>query len=248
VAKLTAGPVLRRARRLRARSRDVGLSVVLALQGCIMFVVAPLAATGMLSPTAVDVFRFALAASAVLLVTRSRAGAVAIVLTCIVSLGFSLALRQGPAVTAVIVSRVLVTGAFDLAVAAAVARVAFAPGRVTIHRILGAVILYLSIGLLFANAYRACALLLHPSFSGLPADRRAALSQLLYFSLGALTSSGAPDVTPLHPFVRSLTNLESVIGQLFPPTLLARLVTLHAARDPLGNGEPRASGGQPGEA
>jgi hypothetical protein len=29
--------------------------------------------------------------------------------------------------------------------------------------------------------------------------------------------------------VRSFASLESVIGQLFPATLLARLVTLHAA-------------------
>ena len=33
----------------------------------------------------------------------------------------------------------------------------------------------------------------------------------------------------MHPLVRSLASLESVIGQLFPATLLARLVMLHAA-------------------
>jgi hypothetical protein len=30
----------------------------------------------------------------------------------------------------------------------------------------------------------------------------------------------------VHPFARSLVNLESIIGQLYPATLLARLVTL----------------------
>jgi hypothetical protein len=122
------------------------------------------------------------------------------------------------------------TTAFDVAVAAAVAHVAFGPGRVTVHRIMGGVILYLSIGLIFANAYRTAAVLLNPSFSGLPADRRAALGQLLYFSLCTLTTASYGDILPLHPFVRSLANLESVIGQLFPATLLARLVTLHAAK------------------
>ncbi|HTM74904.1 MAG TPA: hypothetical protein VL198_16885 [Pseudolabrys sp.] len=33
-------------------------------------------------------------------------------------------------------------------------------------------------------------------------------------------------IVPLHPIARSLCNLESVIGQLYPATLLARLVTL----------------------
>jgi len=31
---------------------------------------------------------------------------------------------------------------------------------------------------------------------------------------------------PIAPLARSLSNLESVIGQLFPATLLARIVTL----------------------
>jgi len=33
-------------------------------------------------------------------------------------------------------------------------------------------------------------------------------------------------IVPLHPIARSLCNPESVIGQLYPATLLARLVTL----------------------
>ncbi|UEM17701.1 MULTISPECIES: hypothetical protein [Bradyrhizobium] len=31
---------------------------------------------------------------------------------------------------------------------------------------------------------------------------------------------------PVHPWARSLCNIEAVIGQLYPATLLARLVTL----------------------
>jgi hypothetical protein len=30
----------------------------------------------------------------------------------------------------------------------------------------------------------------------------------------------------LHPIARSLTNVEAMIGQLYPATLLARIVTL----------------------
>jgi hypothetical protein len=213
----------------RAR-QEVGLSLVLAIQATIMFVVAPLSATGQIIPGVVDAFRFGLATVAVLMVTRHRLASGIIVVTFCASLLLTLALRAGAQATAASLFRLAATSAFDLAIAIAVARVAFGPGRVTVHRILGGVILYLSIGLLFANAYRACALLLHPSFSGLPPDRRAALSQLLYFSLSTLTTTGFGDIAPLHPFVRSLANLEGVIGQLFPATLLARLVTLHTAR------------------
>lgn len=93
---------------------------------------------------------------------------------------------------------------------------------------MGAVILYLSIALVFANAYRACALLLYPAFSGSNAGGANFLNYSLYFSLSTLTTTGYGDITPVHPPVRSLANLEAVIGQLFPATLLARLVTLHA--------------------
>ncbi len=52
---------------------------------------------------------------------------------------------------------------------------------------------------------------------------------MLYFSLSTLTTTGFGDIVPIHPFVRSMANLEAVIGQLYPATLLARLVSLHVA-------------------
>jgi len=41
-----------------------------------------------------------------------------------------------------------------------------------------------------------------------------------------LTTSAYGDIVPVEPFARALANVESVIGQLFPATLLARLITL----------------------
>ncbi len=213
----------------RWRDDEIGLSVVLGLQMGVIFAVAPLAATGVLPPLVVDLFRIGLAAAAVLLVSRSRTLSLAIGATFLLSLALSVGLSRTRGDVAVNVERLAAATAFDLSLAVVVARTVFGSGRVTVHRIMGAVILYLSIGLVFANAYRACALLLHPSFSALSARSGGALSQMLYFSLSTLTTTGFGDIAPVHPFVRSLANLEAVIGQLFPATLLARLVTLHAA-------------------
>jgi hypothetical protein len=47
-----------------------------------------------------------------------------------------------------------------------------------------------------------------------------------YLSFVTLTSTGYGDLVPVHPIARSLCNIESIIGQLYPATLLARLVTL----------------------
>jgi len=212
---------------IRAR-QEAGLSALLAIQVAIMFVLAPFSATGGLQPVVIELARFALAAVAVLTVARSRPIIVLLAVTFLASLILSIRFNTGGAGTAINLVRLFLITAFDVVVAAAVARVAFAPGRVTVHRIMGGVILYLSVGLIFAEAYRAAALTLTPSFSGLPASGRSTLSALLYFSLSTLTTTGFGDITPLHPFIRSLANLEAVIGQLFPATLLARLVTLHS--------------------
>jgi hypothetical protein len=49
---------------------------------------------------------------------------------------------------------------------------------------------------------------------------------VIYYSLSTLTSTGYGDLLPIHTVARSLSNLEAIIGQLFPATLLARIVTL----------------------
>jgi hypothetical protein len=49
---------------------------------------------------------------------------------------------------------------------------------------------------------------------------------VIYFSFVTLTSAGCGDVFQLRPVARGLCNLETIIGQLYPATLLARLVSL----------------------
>jgi hypothetical protein len=212
----------------RERYREAGLSVILVLLATIMFVLSPLAGVSQLSTETIEALRFALAATAILIVSRNRLVAAAVATTFVVSLFCVLILRNGAAGQAVYLANISITVAFDLAVAWTVAHAAFDAGRISIHRIMGAVILYLYIGLIFASLYRLLAAFLHPAFGGLPIGRRN-LSELLYFSLSTLTTSGYGDIVPVHPFVRSLANLESVVGELYPATFLARLVTLHGA-------------------
>jgi hypothetical protein len=109
----------------------------------------------------------------------------------------------------------------------AVSRAVFGPGRVTYHRVIGAVLLYLTLGLTFVAAYTFIGLLAPDAFAGMRVtDSPALASDLIYFSFVTLTTIGYGDIVPVHPLVRSLSNLEGIIGQLYPATLLARLVTL----------------------
>jgi hypothetical protein len=100
---------------------------------------------------------------------------------------------------------------------------------VTHHRIQGAVVLYLCIAVAFAALYEIVLTLIPNSISGV-APRGSYLvwgRGLVYYSLTTLTSTGFGDIIPTHPLARSLSNLEAVMGQLFPATLLTRIVTLH---------------------
>jgi Ion channel len=108
-----------------------------------------------------------------------------------------------------------------------VARAVFSPGRVTYHRIIGAILVYLSVALTFVALYSIVGLLVPDAFSGMSFEDSPALaSKVIYFSFVTLTSTGYGDVFPVHPVARSLCNLETIIGQLYPATLLARLVSL----------------------
>jgi hypothetical protein len=108
-----------------------------------------------------------------------------------------------------------------------VARAVFGGGRITYHRIVGAILLYLLIAVTFATLFAFVGLSISDAFKGITFEDDSALaSSVFYLSFVTLTSTGYGDIVPMHPLARSLCNVESVIGQLYPATILARLVTL----------------------
>jgi len=117
-----------------------------------------------------------------------------------------------------------------------VARAVFAAGRITYHRVMGAVLLYLTVAVTFTALFAVVGTLVPKAFAGLAVEDSPALaSNLIYFSFATLTTTGYGDVFPVHPVARSLCNLEAIFGQLYPATLLARLVTLELVdRDRVG--------------
>lgn len=103
----------------------------------------------------------------------------------------------------------------------------FGPGRITYHRIVGAILVYLLIAVAFATLFTFIGLLIPTAFNGIEfEDDRSLASEIFYLSFVTLTTTGYGDIVPMHPLARSLCNIEAIIGQLYPATLLARLVTL----------------------
>jgi ion channel len=101
-------------------------------------------------------------------------------------------------------------------------------GRINVNRIMGAVGVFLLIGIVFANGYRLVALYADGAFAigGTPAPASAFLPRVVYFSFVTLSTLGYGDITPVHPFARSLAMMEAVSGQLFLAILVARLVAM----------------------
>jgi voltage-gated potassium channel Kch len=101
-------------------------------------------------------------------------------------------------------------------------------GPITLHRVQGAVAVYLLLGLIWAFAYDMVLLSAPDAFhsSELTVQHKTVTPPLIYFSVMTLTTVGYGDITPIHPMARALAMLEAVIGQLFPVILIARLVAM----------------------
>jgi hypothetical protein len=93
------------------------------------------------------------------------------------------------------------------------------------ERIAGAVVLYLIIGLLWANAYMAIDRFVPNAFAR-PAGDPADFPEWVYFSFVTLTTVGYGDITPVARGARALATLEAFVGQLYPAIIIARFVSL----------------------
>jgi len=102
-------------------------------------------------------------------------------------------------------------------------------GKVTVDKIKGAIAVYLLFGLTWSILYGLLDQILPHAFN-LPgiADMSSADRQqmLTYFSFVTLTTVGYGDITPTHEVPRMFAIMEALCGQLYPATLLARLVSL----------------------
>ena len=214
-------------RRLRQKHRDRLLTLLTILLVLTMFVFAPL--------QAVDVFIFQGFAIAVLLaiiggmvIISDNPVALVVMSVCLIAnvVVFLVRLLYPPwPYNLYILAGAWLVIAITLGIV--VSQAVLRRGRITYHRIVGAILLYLLIAVVFGSLFALVGLSLPDAFKGITfEDNPAFANSVFYLSFVTLTSTGYGDIVPVHPVARSLCNLESVIGQLYPATLLARLVTL----------------------
>lgn len=212
------------------RVRNPSLTALLVLQLFLMFFALPMRTAGV--PIVERISQpLLLVTLSVVVILSHRPVAIVIIAMGLSSGVASLALGRG---WPPIVASILAHGGFALAFAAVVwvvGHAVYAPGRITSHRLQGAVIVYLSIAMIFAEAFGFLWELVPGAFSNLPTavPGPREFATMLYFSVSTLTTTGYGDIAPVDPFARSLSNLEGVVGQFYLAITVARLVTLEMA-------------------
>ena len=93
------------------------------------------------------------------------------------------------------------------------------------NRLVGAVCVYLLLGVIWAMVYSLLETASPGSFAGFsPAEDRGWSSDWLYFSFVTMTTLGYGDLLPVSPAARTLAYFQAVTGQFYIAVLVAGLV------------------------
>ncbi len=99
-------------------------------------------------------------------------------------------------------------------------------GEIDGNKILGAICLYLLMGLIWAILYTLMQLTFIDAFQNLGESKQwfTLFPDFIYFSFVTLTTLGFGDISPVQPVARFLVYLEAIVGQFYLAILVASLV------------------------
>jgi hypothetical protein len=207
-------------------SGDLGLTLTTISLVVLIFVITPLREAGLPGRFFFDLIMVTLMISGALAVNQSRIATAFVIIIVFAGAAVLGAGRIHPTPFLHQLGSALSTITLLLYVRI-VLLVMFRKGPVTWSRIQGGVCAYLLLGMAWASAYQFVAQRYPGSFQFVtaPADIDQLTSKLTYFSFGVLTTLGS-DIAPVHPFARSLTLSEAIVGQLCPALLMGALVAM----------------------
>jgi hypothetical protein len=220
-------PISRLARTYRLAVGDKSMTLILGLLVFYMFILVPLGELGLVLRPGLNVGFLVVLAVAVLGFVRLSSLARLFVVV-------ALALAVTNILDAVVPSAQLqiADALFSLIAAGLLGTLllqrTLRRGEINVHRYQGAFATFLLLGVMFAQGFELVAMVEPGAFQvlGAPATYDTMLPRLLYYSFTTLTTLGYGDITPTHPYARSLAVLESLVGVIYPAVLIARLVSL----------------------
>ena len=100
--------------------------------------------------------------------------------------------------------------------------------EINTNRLVGAICVYLLLGVIWALVYSLLEFAAPSSFTGIaPGDATGWDSGWIYFSFVTLTTLGYGDITPVSATARSLAYLQAIAGQFYIAVLVAGLVSAY---------------------
>ena len=115
-------------------------------------------------------------------------------------------------------------------------------GQVDGNKIVGAICIYILIGLVWAFAYLIAEAIFPGSFNGLePGTWQKKVDDVVYYSMVTLTTLGYGEITPSQPLTRFLAYMESLTGIFYTTVLVASLIGMRLAS--FGGGRRRSAPG-----
>jgi hypothetical protein len=231
-----ASPIAKRARRPMKRilTTDAGLTFLLASLFVLLFVLYPLVEPRSLAGYLLDVIAMLVLISGASTVSDRRG-----LLFLSIALGVSAFVLHWLVYAfpgrILLMLRIASLMLFLTVVMFAVLYKVLRRGRVTSHRIQGAIAVYLMMGLIWASAYALIFMYDPTSFDlGIAATapddvndiQTSGMGQLVYFSFVTMTTLGYGDITPLSAAASNLAILQALTGQLYLAVILARIVSL----------------------
>jgi hypothetical protein len=217
--------------RLRRKYSDWGLTLLTIFLLLLCFVFSPLQALGSYAFQVLSIIGLLAIVIIVMIISTNRFALVIMTVAFLANLVVVVSRSFDPPWSYSLHLLALAWLVFATAQGLVVFEVVFRRGSITYHRIIGAILLYLLIAIVFVSLFALLGLSVPNAFKGVSFENRATLaSELIYLSFVTLTTTGYGDIVPIHPLARSLCNLEAIVGQLYPATLLARIVTLELQR------------------
>ena len=219
----------------RLLTTDAGLTYLLISLFVLLFVLYPLSKPHTITKYLVDALAVLVMISGAYAVSDRRR----VLFWCVVALAlvsFSLQLLPYARLdrTALLLNNAS-TMLFLIAVTGAVLYRVLRSGRITVHRIQGAVAVYLMLGMIWAMAYSLVYLGDPSSFDlgrsiegvdDLAGISTTAMSRLIYFSFVTMTTLGYGDIAPQNELADNLAVLQALTGQIYLVVIMARLVSL----------------------
>ncbi|WP_211185325.1 potassium channel family protein [Thalassotalea algicola] len=126
---------------------------------------------------------------------------------------------------------------FFVSTAYQTARQVIFSGEINGNKILGAICLYMLLGLIWALLYTLSQLYFGQAFNGMPEATQwyIAFPDFVYFSFVTLTTLGFGDISPNLPITRFLVYFQAVFGQFYLAVLVASLVSSRKSPHQNGN-------------